>query len=106
MCFEAAEGAGMTQEGTIISRAEARALGLKRFFTGKPCKRGHIAEHYVRGGTCRECAFANARKQWAANKSKQVRGLTKRAAAQLRKARIEKRRAAAQWRAARAAPGC
>ena len=97
----------MIQEGseanTIISRDEARALGLKRFFTGKPCRRGHIADRYVRGWTCRECAFANARKQWAANKSKQVRGLTKRAAAQLRKARIEKRRAAAQWRAARAA---
>jgi hypothetical protein len=97
----------MSQEGhTIISRAEARALGLKRFFTGKPCRRGHIADRYVRGWTCRECAFANARKQWAANKSKQVRGLTKRAAAQLRKARIEKRRAAARQKAACAAPGC
>ena len=78
MRAEAAEGAGMTQEGTIISRDEARALGLKRFFTGKPCKRGHIAEHYVRGGACRECALANAREQWTTNKSKRVRALTKR----------------------------
>jgi hypothetical protein len=93
----------MIQEGseanTIISRDEARALGLKRFFTGKPCRRGHIAERSVSGGTCRECQYAYARKRWAANKNKRGRGLSKRAAAQLRKARVEKRRAA-QWRAA------
>jgi hypothetical protein len=27
-----------------IGRDEAKALGLKRFFTGKPCKHGHVAE--------------------------------------------------------------
>jgi hypothetical protein len=31
----------------IISRAEAKARGLTRYFTGKPCKYGHIAERYV-----------------------------------------------------------
>lgn len=38
----------------IISRAEAIAQGLNKFFTGKPCKRGHISEYYVSGG-CIEC---------------------------------------------------
>jgi hypothetical protein len=28
----------------IIGCDEAKALGLKRFFTGEPCKRGHVAE--------------------------------------------------------------
>lgn len=39
----------------IISRAEAKARGLKRYFTGVPCKRGHVAERYVNKSTCAEC---------------------------------------------------
>jgi len=39
----------------IISRADAKAAGLKRYFTGKPCPRGHIAERYVNSKGCREC---------------------------------------------------
>jgi hypothetical protein len=31
----------------IISREEARQKGLKRFFTGKPCKHGHVCERRV-----------------------------------------------------------
>lgn len=38
----------------IIGRADAKALGLKRYFTGKPCKHGHIAERFV-SGPCVEC---------------------------------------------------
>ena len=38
----------------IISRAQAQALGLKRYFTGKPCKHGHVVERLVDGGCC-EC---------------------------------------------------
>ena len=39
----------------IISRKEAQAQGLKRYFTGKPCKRGHVAERKASSGTCVEC---------------------------------------------------
>lgn len=39
----------------IISRAEATALGLKRYFTGKPCVRGHIAERVCPSGFCIDC---------------------------------------------------
>jgi len=42
----------------IITRDAARARGLKRFFTGVPCKRGHVAERYVvgtGGAMCIEC---------------------------------------------------
>lgn len=38
----------------IISRANAIAQGLKKYFTGTPCKRGHVSEYYVSGG-CIEC---------------------------------------------------
>ena len=39
----------------IISRSEAKALGLKEYYTGKPCKHGHIAERYVSTRQCVEC---------------------------------------------------
>jgi isocitrate lyase len=39
----------------IITRAEAKARGLKRYFTGKPCKHGHIAEWAVSNYTCWGC---------------------------------------------------
>lgn len=38
----------------VISRKEAKALNLKRYFTGKPCKNGHIAVRYTEGN-CVEC---------------------------------------------------
>lgn len=42
---------------TIISRADAEAAGLKHFFTGVPCKRGHVCERYVSGTAgCIECS--------------------------------------------------
>ena len=34
----------------IISREEAVAKGLKRFFTGVPCKLGHVCERYTKIG--------------------------------------------------------
>jgi len=39
----------------IVSRKEAKAQGLKRYFTGKPCKNGHISERYTSGGHCVDC---------------------------------------------------
>jgi 5-methylcytosine-specific restriction endonuclease McrA len=39
---------------TVISKADARAAGLKRYFTGKPCRRGHVCERYLTGH-CVEC---------------------------------------------------
>jgi hypothetical protein len=40
---------------SLISKAEAVDKNLNRFFTGKPCKRGHISSRYVKGGHCIEC---------------------------------------------------
>jgi len=40
----------------IITRAEARAGGLSRYFTGKPCKYAHIAERSVNNRRCLVCS--------------------------------------------------
>src|SRR5271157_2252861 len=42
----------------IISRKDAIALGFMTYFTGKPCKHGHIAERYVDCGSCICCKKA------------------------------------------------
>jgi hypothetical protein len=39
----------------IIRRKEASARGLTRYFTGKPCRRGHVSDRIVSTLTCCEC---------------------------------------------------
>jgi hypothetical protein len=39
----------------IISRQEAIEQKLTRYFTGKPCKHGHIAKRTVSNKSCTEC---------------------------------------------------
>jgi 5-methylcytosine-specific restriction endonuclease McrA len=39
----------------IIPRQEARKQGLSRYFTGKPCKKGHFVARITRSGQCTEC---------------------------------------------------
>jgi hypothetical protein len=103
----------------IIGRDEARSLGLKRFFTGKPCKRGHIAERYIGSGRCLQCDRTQTREcarrrraadpegyrsrraaQWAANRQKILERQRERRAANLEKAREKEREAARKRRAA------
>lgn len=43
----------------IITRSEAKALGLKRYFTGKPCNNGHVCERNTSDAKCNECATIN-----------------------------------------------
>jgi 5-methylcytosine-specific restriction endonuclease McrA len=47
----------------IISRKDARENRLNKFFTGKPCKYGHISERYTRNNNCVECALINSTRQ-------------------------------------------
>jgi hypothetical protein len=49
----------------IITRAEAKARGLKRFFTGEPCKHGHVAERLVSSRGCMECTRERNREKRA-----------------------------------------
>ena len=41
--------------GPFISRKEARRQGLARFFTGRPCKHGHVSQRLTSNGRCCEC---------------------------------------------------
>lgn len=45
----------------IITRVQALELGLSRFFTGNPCKRGHISERKTKSNNCIECEKLLAR---------------------------------------------
>ncbi len=38
------------------TRRDALELGVERYYTGKPCKLGHVAERSTRNGECIECA--------------------------------------------------
>lgn len=42
---------------TIISRDAAHALGFTRYYTGLPCKHGHIAERLIANTGCVECVY-------------------------------------------------
>lgn len=39
----------------IFSRKDAIQRGAIRYFTGKPCKNGHISERYTKKSTCVDC---------------------------------------------------
>ena len=45
----------------IISRKEAKAQGLTRYFTGEPCKHGHVAERMTSSGACHTCLSSSNR---------------------------------------------
>lgn len=50
------------KENLPSTRAEAKRLGSKYYFTGKPCKRGHVDVRGTGGGTCSTCQRENARR--------------------------------------------
>lgn len=50
----------------LISRDKAKSLGLKRYFTGDPCKYGHVVERQVSSYGCMACQ--NERVKAAAKK--------------------------------------
>ena len=45
------------------TRAEARRLGARHYFTGKPCLNGHIARRFTSQGSCETCEAERTR-QW------------------------------------------
>lgn len=52
----------------IVLKHEALALGLKKYFTGVPCKRGHISERYATGA-CIECMSIAQKALYQKNKT-------------------------------------
>ena len=51
----------------VITRKEAKERWLPRYFTGKPCPHGHVAERWASTSRCVECD----RKYAEANREKE-----------------------------------
>ena len=80
----------------IITRDRARALGLTRYFTGEPCKHGHVAERWMSGGRCTAC-----RREWRAANLEKVKERDRERARRCRAADPERaRERGRKWRAA------
>jgi hypothetical protein len=52
----------------VVTRKQAKALGLVRYFTGKPCPHGHIAQRFTSYGQCEACTVASRDAWYHANK--------------------------------------
>lgn len=57
----------------IITRKTAKEKGLKRYFTGQPCKHGHVAERYTKSDRCVECAQDSLDKFYEDPKNREIR---------------------------------
>lgn len=51
----------------IISRKDAKAQGLKRYYTGEPCIKGHICERRVANFGCTQCQKEERKKRYNNN---------------------------------------
>jgi hypothetical protein len=60
-----------------MKRREAKALGLDKYVTGKPCKYGHFAERYVKGSKCTKCASIQTIVWKQENPEKQIASMRK-----------------------------
>jgi hypothetical protein len=76
----------------IITRAEAKALGLKRYFTGEPCKHGHVCERTLASRCCLMCSLEIQRRYRAANAEKCREAVRRYRAANLEKVNEKARR--------------
>lgn len=94
----------------IISRADAKAQGLKWYFSGKPCIHGHLEVKLVSSGRCKVCSALHAKdwvernkgrvndylKDWRANNGDLIKRLNKDWQSRNRQSQIEKRRSQAE----------
>jgi hypothetical protein len=54
----------------IITLDQARKEGNSHYFTGKPCKNGHVSNRSVRGRSCLECSKEKRKRLYNANPEK------------------------------------
>ena len=54
----------------IISKKVAAEKGYIYYYTGKPCKNGHLDYRMIKGGACRTCKNNHARQHRINNKEK------------------------------------
>lgn len=84
----------------IVTRNDAKANGLTRYFTGQACKHGHIAERVVANGVCVVCAY-DIEKRYREAHPEKMREKSRKYARNASPERKEKHReAVARWAAA------
>lgn len=55
-------------DGPIVTRSDALSVGATRFFTGKPCKHGHLSERTSANGGCIRCNAITGAELYQADK--------------------------------------
>lgn len=58
---------------TIITRKEAKCQALPYYFTGRPCKHGHVSKRLVGSGVCYDCSLLFKRSPKSKQSYKQYR---------------------------------
>ena len=58
----------MNDDLKIITREDAKRMGQKWYFTGEPCKYGHVDKRYVKSGICYACKRNINKKQTKENR--------------------------------------
>ena len=66
---------GNLTNGIILSK-EAKALGLKHYYTGKLCKRGHLSKRLVSTMSCMKCTKLKTA-EWSSKNKERLRYLEK-----------------------------
>lgn len=59
--------------GVVSARGDAKRLGVSRYFTGRPCNQGHVAERWTANKKCAECVRIQQRAKAAAPEAKEKR---------------------------------
>jgi hypothetical protein len=62
----------------IVTRREALARGLSKYFTGKPCLHGHLSARYSRSGTCITCKYLEINRNQERTKKWMAKSLNRR----------------------------
>lgn len=75
----------------VMSRSEAIALSLIRYFTGKPCKNGHVNFRSVSKWECYSCKLEREQRRLAKNPER-IKAILKVKYDRLKKARNERQR--------------
>lgn len=68
----------------VISRKDAKAAGQKYYFTGEPCKRGHIDKRFVSSFWCMTCVREKARDIYQRSDREQRRAMRAKRSAYMR----------------------
>lgn len=82
----------MENDRPIVTLKAAKARGLTRYFSAKPCKKGHVCERQTSNGNCVACNLEKVKDYRAANPEKARESDRRRRASNLEKERDRDRR--------------